>query len=135
MKEVVLDASVVVEWFATDAPDSGDAGRFRDAYVEGRLSVYAPPLLFLELLNVAGRRWRWAEAQLLELAGASQDLGFAIREPDLVSVAEWVSRGLSSYDASYVALAEMLGRNLVTGDAEIARAAPSIAVSMAAADI
>jgi predicted nucleic acid-binding protein len=119
LTEVVLDASVVLKWFVGEQRRSVEARDIRREYEAGRLSVVVPSLLFLELLNVAGRRWRWDEGSLLELAGALEDLLFDFGEPELRSVASWVARGLTAYDAVYVALAEERGHALVTDDETI----------------
>jgi predicted nucleic acid-binding protein len=87
--------------------------------------VAVPALLFLELLNVAGRRWRWDEGVLLELAEGLDDLLFEVGEPGLESVASWVARGLTAYDAVYMALAEE--RGFVTDDETIVTLADEIA--------
>lgn len=116
MREVVLDASVVLKWFAVEQRGSSEARELRDDYEAGRLSVVVPSLLFLELLNVAGRRWRWEAEAVAELAEALGDLAFEVGEPELQSVASWVSRGLTAYDAAYVALAEERELALVTDD-------------------
>jgi predicted nucleic acid-binding protein len=55
------------------------------------------------------------------------DLGFDVREPELSSVAAWVSRGLAAYDAAYVSLAEQQGIDLVSDDSEILRVAGEVA--------
>lgn len=119
MTEAVLDASVVIKWFAGEERGSVQARELRHEYEAGRLSVTVPALLFLELLNVAGRRWRWEEQPLLELAEALGNLSFEVSEPELPSVASWVARGLTAYDAVYVALAEEQGLKLVTDDETI----------------
>ncbi len=115
---------MVLKWFAAEQRGSLEARALRHQYEAGQLSVVVPSLFFLELLNVAGRRWRWDEDALLELADALADLSFEIDEPDVQSVARWVSRGLTAHDAAYVALAE--GRNLavVTDDDAIVDIAP-----------
>jgi predicted nucleic acid-binding protein len=88
--------------------------------------VAVPALLFLELLNIAGR-WGWEEEALLELATALDDLLFEVAEPELQSIASWVARGLTAYDAAYVALAEERSQPLVTDDQTIVAIAGDVA--------
>ena len=126
MSEVVLDASVVLKWFATEQRGSSEARKLRNDYEAGRLSVVVPVLMFLELVNVAGRRWGWDEEALLELAQALGDLSFEVDEPELQLVASWVARGLTAYDAAYVALAVERDLALVTDDETIIELAPAI---------
>ena len=127
MRERVLDASVVLKWFAAAGSGSKEAARLRAEFESGDLTVLVPSLIFLEILNVAGRRWQWNEPDVADLAAALDDLPFAIIEPPLASVAEWVSRGLTAYDAAYVAVAEATGSRLVTDDETILASASSIA--------
>jgi len=99
----------------------------RSEFESGRIAVTIPGLLFLELLNVAGRQWRWREEKLLEFAEELDRTRFELLDPDLGRVAGWVARGLTAYDASYVALAEQLGIPLITVDRAILDAAPGLA--------
>jgi predicted nucleic acid-binding protein len=57
----------------------------------------------LEIINVAGRRWKWSESDLLDIAAAIDDLGFEPIEPNVARVAYWTARGLTAYDAAYIA--------------------------------
>ena len=116
----------MLKWFAAEQRGSFEARQLRDDYQAGRLSVVVPSLLFLELLNVAGRRWRWEAEAVAELAEALGDLSFEVSEPELPSVASWISRGLTAYDAAYVALAERRDLALVTDDDAIIELAPGI---------
>ncbi len=134
MIEAVLDASVILKWFRGAGERHVAAARLlRAAFETGRLLVFAPPLLRLEIVNVAGRRWSWDEAALLELATALDELGFEFKEPELGGVARWTARGLTAYDAAYVALAEAEALRLVTDDDLILAVAPQIAVALPAA--
>ncbi|MFL5799110.1 MAG: type II toxin-antitoxin system VapC family toxin [Actinomycetota bacterium] len=127
MIEVVLDASVVLKWFAPQQRGSAEAREIRREYEAGQVSVTVPGLFFLEMLNVAGRRWGWDEEALLQLAAGLEDLLFEVAEPDLGSIASWVARGLTAYDAAYVALAGQLRQPLVTDDQTIVEIAGEIA--------
>jgi predicted nucleic acid-binding protein len=130
--EVVLDASVVLKWFRSESERNLAAARsLRSAFEAGELLVFAPPL---EIVNVAGRRWGWAEESLVELAAALDALGLDLREPELGSVARWTAHGLTAYDAAYVALAEAEAVTLVTDDDFIVAAAPEMATALAEID-
>lgn len=128
MTEAVLDASVVIKWFRSRGERHVDAARaLRQSFEAGELIVFTPPLLRLEIVNVAGRRWRWKEAALGDLAAALDELGFELTEPDLVRVAYWTARGLTAYDGAYVAVAETVGTRLITDDDLIVEIAQEIA--------
>ena len=129
MIELVLDASVVIKWFRSEAERYVDAARaLRRSFEAGDLLVFAPPLLGLEILNVAGRRWAWEAGPLGELASSLDELGFEWVE--LAHVARWTAAGLTAYDAAYVAVAEQTSATLITDDALIPALAPEIAEAL-----
>lgn len=131
MNEAVLDASVVVKWFHAEGERHLDAARhLRAEFEAGELRVLAPQLLWLELLNVAARSWRWPQSQLEQLAATLEQLGFEVREPELLSVARWTADGLTAYDAAYVAVAEQAGVQLVTDNEQIVASAPKVATTL-----
>jgi predicted nucleic acid-binding protein len=131
MTEAVLDASVVLKWFRSDGERHVERARaIRASFEAGELIVFAPPLLHLEIINVAGRRWHWPESSLVDLATALEDLGFDLREPELTRVATWTAKGLTAYDAVYVALAEGAGVSLITDDDPIVAVAAGIATAL-----
>jgi predicted nucleic acid-binding protein len=133
LNEAALDASVVLKWFHSAGESHVEnALALRKRFEAGELRVLAPPLLWLEILNVAARRWRWTTARLEELAASLPELGFELIEPELVAVARWAATGLTAYDAAYVAVAEQAGVQLVTDDAEIVRTASEHAVALSA---
>jgi predicted nucleic acid-binding protein len=133
MNAVVLDASIVIKWFRSAGEAHVEAARSLRADLEaGNLTVHAPPLLYLEIVNVAGRRWHWRRPELVELAYTLGDLGFVLREPPLVGIAEWTARGLTAYDASYVALAEAEAVKVVTDDERLLAIATDVAVPLSA---
>lgn len=120
MTTIVVDSSIVLKWLGEEA----DSEKARALAEE---SLVAPPLLSLEVLNVAARKWQWDEEALLELVRELDRSGIAFDEPPLAGVARWSARGLTAYDASYVALAEAHECELVTVDTAILELAVDIA--------
>lgn len=132
MREVVLDASVVLKWIhSKDERHLKPALELRRSFEDGELQVLAPPLLWLEILNVAARSWHWDEAKMAELATSLPELGFEIIDPDLESVAHWCAQGLTACEAAYVTVAEGAGVRLVTDDAQVVESAPDVALALA----
>lgn len=134
MNEAMLDSSVVLKWLdPSERRHQAPARALRRAYEEGVLRVTAPRFLTLEILNVVGRRWRRGADELTAIAALLGSLRFDLVDPVLGDVARWTARGLSAYDAAYVAVAEAAGVALVTDDAEILQVAPEIARPLAEA--
>jgi predicted nucleic acid-binding protein len=132
VSDAVLDASVLVKWFHSDGEEHVERARaLRASFEAGELRILAPPLLWLEIVNVAARRWGWRQARLERLARSLSSLGFEISEPDLVAVARWAARGLTAYDAAYIALAEQANAQLITDDEQIVRVAPKLTTALA----
>lgn len=120
---VVVDASVVVAALV----DSGSAGEWSAAALQGHGEVAAPELLPFEVANVL-RRLAAAGALVGEVASlAHQDLlRLDLSLWPYLPLAEqaWRARGsVSMYDASYVALARLLDAPLLTLDERLAQAA------------
>lgn len=119
---IVTDASVLVPALC-DAGDPGDRARAR----LNRETVTAPELLDLECASAirglmrAGKLSASSSARALKLLVAAP----IRRMPHRPLLARcWELRdNLTIYDASYVALAELLGATFVTADAHLAAAA------------
>jgi predicted nucleic acid-binding protein len=131
MIDVVLDASVVLKWFHREGEAHVEAARrLRARFDAGELRVMAPPLLWLELLSMAARRWDWSQDQLERLAATLGAIGFELVEPELSRVARWAAVGLTAYDAAYVAVSEQSGATLVTDDEQIVLMAPTVTTKL-----
>ena len=118
---IVVDASVVVTALLV-AGEEGDAAR--EALRSD--AAHAPHLLDVEVAS-AVRRWVLAGRLTVDEARSSiRDLGdLAItrhgHEPVLDRVLE-LRDAVSAYDGTYLALAELLGATMITGDRRLSRA-------------
>jgi predicted nucleic acid-binding protein len=127
---IVVDASVLATALGDDDVD-GDQARAR---LRGE-RLTAPGLIDLEVLSVWRRQVRSGAMDARRAALALADLAALPlrRTPHGPLLGRcWELRGnLTGYDASYVALAEVLGVILLTGDGRLARAAgPRCAVEV-----
>jgi predicted nucleic acid-binding protein len=116
---IVLDASVLANAIGDDGAD-GQRAR-TELRAAGELA--APDLVDVETTGVLRKRW---------LAGSISDQRFAVAIEDLEDLdldryptlplmrrAYELRANLAAYDAAYVALAEVLGCGLLTGDGRL----------------
>ncbi len=118
---LVVDASVLVVALADDGSD-GDAARAR---LRGE-RLAAPELIDLEVGSVLRRQAASGQIDARRAALAFQDLeALPLQRASHVRLLArcWELRAdMTIYDAAYVALAEALQVNLLTGDLKLARA-------------
>ena len=125
---VVVDASVVVAALV----DSGPAGTWSAAALQGRTYVAAPELLPFEVANVL-RRLAAGEKLVDEVARAAHHdllrLDVALWPYQPLADEAWRNRGsLSMPDASYIALARLVDAPLLTLDERLACTAGPLCV-------
>jgi predicted nucleic acid-binding protein len=119
---IVVDASVLANVIGDDGADGKRACR----EIRGARDVAAPDLVDVETVAVLRKRW---------LAGTLSDRRFAAAIGDLERIdvdrcptlplmrrAYELRANVTAYDASYIALAELLGCELLTGDQRLASA-------------
>ena len=119
---IVLDASVLANAIADDGPD----GQRARSGLRAAGELAAPDLVDVETTAVLRKRW---------LAGTINDERFALAIEDLgdLSIDRYptlplmrrayeLRANVTAYDAAYVALAEVLDCELLTGDRRLANA-------------
>lgn len=118
---IVCDASALVALLL----DGGADGRWVTDAIAGA-DLAAPDLIQFESANIIRRHELAQIVSADQAAQAHTDLLDLTIEPwpyRLLATRAWeLRRNLSSYDASYVALAELIGARLVTLDERIAGA-------------
>jgi predicted nucleic acid-binding protein len=118
---VVIDASVVVSALV----DAGPAGRWSEQWLLAG-AVAAPHLMPVEAANILRRAALRGDISEDAASLAHADLGdlrLELFPYEVVAARAWELRAnLTMYDASCVALAELLDADLVTLDARLARA-------------
>lgn len=120
---IVVDASVL----ANVVGDDGADGRRARGEIRGSVDVAAPDLVDVETVAVLRKRWLAGTMTARRFAAAVDDLGALDmdRYPTLPLMrrAYELRSNVTAYDATYVALAEILACELVTGDQRLANAA------------
>ena len=123
----VVDASAVVELLLR----SSLGERVRRRILNADEELHAPYLIDIEVLHVLRRYNRIHEMSDRRAEEAISDyLALLIERHshEVVLARVWELRSnLTAYDATYVALAELIGTPLVTVDRRLAKAAPLVA--------
>ncbi len=133
MSDLVLDASLALQWFLVDEADRKYSLSVLSSLSEKQAVV--PVLWFYEVGNgllMAYRRKRIAQDQVDGFLTRLKNLPIqaAAQAPidvlDLPALAQ--THSLTNYDAAYLSLALRLGLPLATSDAALRRAATAAAV-------
>lgn len=119
MKLVVPDASVLLKWVLPEEgePNVEQAIALRDAFLAGRILLRVPPLWFYEAGNVlVGRYSDSASERLAALASfrIPEARPYPAWREQIIAIA--TNYRVTFYDATYHALAVVLGGVLVTAD-------------------
>lgn len=119
---IVIDASVLANALADDEDD----GRTARAELRAAGELAAPDLVDVETVAVLRKRWLsgWMSDDRFDSAVADLERLDFERVPTLrlIRRAYELRDNVTAYDATYVALAEALGCELVTGDRRLAGA-------------
>ena len=126
---IVFDASAALAWLLDESAPAW-ATALWESVMRGRVDVKVPDLFWLEIGNRYVRRRDLADEQVLEGILRLEALGFQTIEMDrsLRLMAIHLARrfGLSTYDALYLALADMSDLPLATLDRRLGAAAATI---------
>jgi predicted nucleic acid-binding protein len=128
MIELVIDASVVVKWFIEEL-DSEKAILLRDKFIDGKVELYVPQLLYFEVLNALKYSQLFVQSELNDAGESLENYGLKVitikneLRKHMVKVA--LDYKLSIYDASYLGLSIGLEKAFCTADEKIIKKLPS----------
>jgi predicted nucleic acid-binding protein len=132
---LVLDASAAIAVIRRE-PARSEVMQAIQESARRRERQIVPDFFWLELTNVLIRRHRLTPAHVVEALRDIDDLGFdsVVIDRAMVLLAIDIAgrRDLSTYDAMYLALAEVEGARLLTLDRQLAAAAGPRAIRLTA---
>jgi len=122
LKQVVLDASVILKWYLSDKEYEQNALNLLHGYITKELNILSPSLLEYEVVNglmIAQKRGRIKEEKILTAMEGLLDLEVGLKNishfyPKVLNCCKVYNQSI--YDASYLALAEAEGISLITAD-------------------
>ena len=122
--DIILDSSVIAKWFFPE--ESGQlALKIKDDFTTNVTSISAPLLLYWEinnLLKTATKRSRITAKSAVSVYEAFLKLNFIVYSSEELMAKTLkiaIQFDISSYDASYVALAEYLQKPFFTADQKL----------------
>ncbi|MBS1787990.1 MAG: type II toxin-antitoxin system VapC family toxin [Acidobacteria bacterium] len=129
---VVIDASVALKWWLRDEENTAEADNLQTEFLNGRLSLFAPTLFDYEIVNTLKNALvRKRIDELYALSAISDLIAYDIERHDTRSLQLSAFQlacqyQRSSYDASYLVLAQTLDLDFYTGDKRMFNAIGSV---------
>lgn len=122
---IVLDTSVLIKWFRQREVLAENALAFRTTYLDGTVHIAVPALVAYELTNVLRYKQELSTVQVENAVQSLFDMEFTWHSPasSTVQRAARIARMTDTtvYDATFVALAEVLPAPFVTADETLVR--------------
>lgn len=123
---VVPDTSVVLKWYLHEQePERAQALMLRQAFLEGRIHLSVPELVFYEAANVLRYKPDWDSARVYRAIDSLFALRLKIVSASPASMRQAAGLAykydVAVYDAVFVALAEESGATFVTADQRLVR--------------
>lgn len=130
-KSIVIDASVVAKWLLYDEQGNVAADQIKADFISGAVSIVVTAFIFYEvnnLLRSAALSNRLNSTKAKKAYEGFLDLNFKVyssKELLKTTLEKAFELAISSYDASYVVLAEYLQIPLYTADDKLVEKAQS----------
>jgi predicted nucleic acid-binding protein len=131
MNTVILDSSVIAKWLFPTENDSALALKIKEDFAQNKITISVPVLLFYEinnLLRTAVKRFRIDEKEAKLVYASLLNLNFVAHSSKELfesALEKAMQLDISSYDGSYLALAESLDVPFYTSDEKLLSKAKS----------
>lgn len=124
MPKLVIDANVVIKWFAPKGEKYlKEAIKVLEYIGTGKFEVYAPVFLFAEVSNICFKKKKLPEGRMKEVAEELRKIGISYFDFEKSEVGNIVGMmykyNTSFYDAIYLYLAKQKKCKLLTFDDEL----------------
>lgn len=128
MREIVIDASVVLKWFVKAEENTDIALKIRQSHVEGKIVLSAPSLLPYEVINVLRYNPDFNEEAVEEAVKSLFLLNIRCCDATEENLKEAVvlafKNNITVYDASYISTAKARNSKLLTADKQLKERMP-----------
>jgi predicted nucleic acid-binding protein len=130
---IVLDASVAISIVRSE-PSAPAIRRALDEWTAVGRQLLVPSHFWLEVVNPLVRRYRWVGQEVLHAIRELDVMDLTTVEADRAQVLLTLDlaerHGLTSFDAAYLALAQISSADLATLDVQLATAAGARAIAL-----
>jgi predicted nucleic acid-binding protein len=130
---VIIDASIAIAMVRKEPIETVVRAAVR-GWTQLDRDLIVPAIFWFEVVNALSRRHRYRGLDLLRAVHELDELELVTVDPDrplLLLTIDYVERfGLTAYDASYLALAEVHGGDIATLDGALIRAAGTRAINL-----
>jgi predicted nucleic acid-binding protein len=120
--EAVIDASVAIKWFNQET-GTPEALQLRDQHIQGTTTLTAPNLILYEIANALRYNPQYTAQQVTQAIDALNDTQIDLIAPgtDLLhqTIQDAYQYDITVYDATYLALAQLMGTPLITADKKL----------------
>lgn len=121
---IVPDASVIVKWF-TQEEKREQAIELREKHINGEIGIVVPDLILYEISNALRYNPNFNQNDINKAIQSLFDIEINIITPTLEILERTIeiaySKEISIYDATYIALAEIINFGFITADKKLLR--------------
>lgn len=129
-RQIIIDSSVAIKWYLPDEHDD-KALAIKSDFTDGIVLIAIPALFFYEVNNIfrtASKSLRIAKEDSIKAYQNLLELNFMVyssKELFKVALEKALIEDITSYDASYIALAEYLQVPFYTADEKLVKKSQS----------